>query len=271
MAQTITHEVIISQSSDDAEQEGVVVTLNDLELDLGWDQGQESFIGLHFRDAHIDAGAVLDSAYLRLVHQQDLSDTLLVSISLESSAFPIKYVDTLGLREEREFFSNTIDWELYPASKGDTVTSPDLSSLLQEAVDLNDWGPSSGFNFSIRPMNAPVDSSRLEAEFYSSDQNVPARKPKLFIVIDSNDINGVASRNTGSSVIYPNPSNGLITVRSEAVIQHIQVRDLRGRLVQDHSSIGVLSETLKIVEKGVFLLMVENDRGKMTVHRLIIH
>ena len=42
--QSVVHEVGIAQSNDDVEQEGDFVSLNDLELDLGWNQGEESKI-----------------------------------------------------------------------------------------------------------------------------------------------------------------------------------------------------------------------------------
>ncbi|MCD2260539.1 DUF7619 domain-containing protein [Psychroserpens luteolus] len=61
--------------------------------------------------------------------------------------------------------------------------------------------------------------------------------------------------------IYPNPTNGLITIDSKLVIKSVRLYDVQGRKVQDF----IISENQTIdisnVSKGVYLLEIRTDSG----------
>lgn len=268
--QSVVHEVGIAQSNDDVEQEGDFVSLNDLELDLGWNQGEESKIGLIFRNANIDPGASIDSAYLRLMLQSALSDSLTVSIHLESEPFPLKYADTIGIDEGRSYVSTIVEWTLAPATAGTVVKSPDLSTLIQEGIALQNWGPSSGLNFLLTP-NTIDDSVYLEAEFFSFDQNDPTRRPRLFIELDGSFINDIAASAPSSAnvVVFPNPSAGLVTINASSDIKSLTLRDTQGRVVYFRQGLHSVQENLTVEAPGIYFLEAVSENGR-EVKRLIV-
>lgn len=266
--QTVLHEVGIAQSNDDVEQEGDFVDLNDLELDLGWNAGEESKVGLFFREVHLDTFDV-DSAFLRLTLQNDLTDTLEVQIFLESKAFPNQYSDTL-IDAGRNYFSTRVDWTMVPASAGSTVYTPNLAALVASAFTLVDWGPSSGLNFLLRPKDLNNDSVHLEAEFFSFDQNQPNRRPRLFIETDQGNINGLRPNLASNGLlVFPNPSSGQFEIKSKAMISGYVLRDLHGRTIEGLSNLHSTQVSLWIEQPGFYTLEVMGAHG-VAIERLIV-
>ncbi|MEQ9187075.1 MAG: T9SS type A sorting domain-containing protein [Cryomorphaceae bacterium] len=266
--QTVIHEVGIAQSNDDVEQEGDFVDLNDLELDLGWNLGEESKVGLFFRDVHLDTFGV-DSAFIRLTLQTDLTDTLEVYIQLESQAFPNEYTDTM-IDAGRSYFSTSIEWVIAPDTAGTDLFTPNLASLIASAFTLQDWGPSSGLNFLLRPKDLQNNTVHIEAEFFSYDQNQPSRRPRLFVETDQGNINGLHSYPASNGlVVFPNPSHGQVEIKSEAMISRYVLRDVQGRSIQDQSKLHSTQFSLWIEHPGFYTLEVMGENG-VEVERLIV-
>ncbi|WP_442787040.1 DUF7619 domain-containing protein [Flavobacterium suncheonense] len=65
--------------------------------------------------------------------------------------------------------------------------------------------------------------------------------------------------------MYPNPTNGIITVKSESVIRSVQLLDVQGRILQTKNS-GERSEVLDLTSEasGVYFIKVTTDSGVKT-------
>ena len=235
-AQTFEYYLPIENSSDDAEQEGSFIDINDLELDLGVSNGEESLIGLFFRSVNLDVQSSVDSAIILLTLQQDFDSALTVNILLEDETKPSSYIDSLELKENRSFYAESISWTINRGIKGDQIASPDLSSLINQILSENDWSSTSGINFIIDPADQATDSNSNELQIYSYDQSQTSRRPQLMMVTDSANINGIDPSSVNSAIsIYPNPTNDQFNIEGINGFFEINIFDLNGRLMLHYS------------------------------------
>jgi hypothetical protein len=254
----ITH--VINSSEDDAEQEGAFVDLNDLELDLGWDHGSQSLIGLHFRSVKLRPNAVLDSAYLQLTAQADLTDTLKAWILLEANPFPLNYNDSVGIAFDRSMVADSVLWAIAPCASGDLVTSPNLNYLIGLLIDQANWSPSGGLNFLIKPTQPALDSTRSEFECYAFEQSVPARRPQLVFHTDSSQVTGIAQDATSGlqALIYPNPTAGLLHIKDGASVLSWEVFSVSGERLLGGSDHLIDASNLPA---GCYVIQVQRTSG----------
>jgi len=263
-SQSFEYIIPIENSFDDAEQEGSFVDVNDLELDLGYSNGEQSLIGLYFRSISMDAGSSVDSAVLLLTLQQDFDSALTVNILLENEANPSSYLDTITLKENRTFYAETISWTIPAGFKGDQIASPNLSSLMNKILNKNDWSPTSGVNFIIEPADLATDSFSNETQIYSYDQSQPSRRPQLMLVTDSANINGISDYQLHPSIsIYPNPASDIIIIEGIDTPFQVAIFNLNGQLICRQEN-GHNQLDLSNFEPGVYFVSVRIDETNKT-------
>lgn len=256
-AQLFEYYVPIANSSDDAEQEGSFIDVNDLELDLGVSNGEESLIGLFFRSISLDVESSVDSAIILLTLQQDFNSSLTVNILLENETNPESYVDSAELKENRSFYSESIAWTIQAGVKGEQIASPNLSSLLNQILSKNDWSPTSSVNFIIEPADLATDSFSNEIQIYSYDQSQSSRRPQLMLVTDSANINGLKTTSASSSIsIFPNPINDIVHMKGLKGDYEVSVFDLKGSIVYSTKSSAPQID-LGHLDNGVYYLSVK--------------
>jgi hypothetical protein len=264
-AQSFEYYIPIANSSDDAEQEGSFVDVNDLELDLGASNGEESLIGLFFRSISLDVESSVDSAIILLTLQQDFDSSLTVNILLENETNPESYVDSAELKENRSFYSESIAWTIQAGLKGEQIASPNLSSLLNQILSKNDWSPTSGVNFIIEPADLATDSFSNEIQIYSYDQSQSSRRPQLMLVTDSANINGVEAETQAYPIaIYPNPLSDLITVSGINTPFELNVFDVKGTLLL-HQTATSKKIDLSELENGVYFMSLKKNKVSKTL------
>jgi hypothetical protein len=119
---------------------------------------------------------------------------------------------------------------------------------------LSDWGPNSGLNFYIHPLETGEDTLGPEGQFYAFDQNVPSRRPKLFIEIDSNEINGLKEAVVDEISVYPNPCDGRLYIKSSEPVAAYSLFDVQGKCIQEKQSVGIDQVDWKHAKPGVYVL-----------------
>jgi 2',3'-cyclic-nucleotide 2'-phosphodiesterase (5'-nucleotidase family) len=138
------------------------ITSSDIEL------GQESAVGsefgetfqlsgLRFRNIDVPAGAIIESASIQFTvdnFDKNLDPTELY-IVVEDAASANAYVDVEANISSRTYVQDTVDW-IIPAGTWATIgesgpdqATPDISSLLQAAVNRPDWEPGNAVAFVI--------------------------------------------------------------------------------------------------------------------------
>lgn len=73
--------------------------------------------------------------------------------------------------------------------------------------------------------------------------------------------------------VYPNPSKGLFTIKSNEPIQSYQVYDLQGRLIAHKNNINTLDVTLQLYNKakGMYTILIKDVQNNQSFRKLIIH
>lgn len=116
-----------------------------------------------------------------------------------------------------------------------------------------------------------VYSSTYKFEFSCSDTGAFGINTPMFFAIDGivkTDFPGsvkIKNYNTNLS-IYPNPSNGIINIKSENEILNLEVLSVDGRLIQHYENTTKID--LSYLNSGVYLIKV-NTNSETSIHRLI--
>jgi hypothetical protein len=136
--------VRVASSSDDAEQRaagGVSTGSGDLEITL--DKSGNQLVGLRFTAVQIPQGATVDSAWIQFEVDEVTSMQTDLVIAGEDIGDAPTFLSASQNISNRNTTSETVSWPPQAwQSKGDAgpaQRTPDLSAVVQEIVDRNDW------------------------------------------------------------------------------------------------------------------------------------
>ena len=176
--------VRVSQSSDDAEElvstsasysaGHISLDSSDLELadDNSWHGGTQE-IGIRFQGINIPQGATITAASLEFVTDVAHSAAATVSIRAQDSDYATTFTAASYDISNRPETSASVTWNMGSwDTVGETHTSPDLSTVVQEVVDRFGWQPNNAMAFLI------TGSGIREAESYDG---APAQAPLLHV------------------------------------------------------------------------------------------
>jgi type IV pilus assembly protein PilY1 len=179
--------VSISDENDDAHEIAASVSLSGEPLVLS--QGKQTlFTGLRFQNLNIPQGAVITSAFIRFTSHAFNSAETVMTIDAELSADSAAFSNTESDLSSRTLSTNTIIWDTdngFPLA-GQTVSTPELSSLVQEIVDQSDWCGGNDMSFIIRSTGATASSARQALSFEEGS----GRSPQLVIKYDDSSATG---------------------------------------------------------------------------------
>jgi hypothetical protein len=291
---TISDEgVTIYASSDDAEQENDAMDdLFDDDIDAGWEGDPEDFniltAGLRFQDLSIPSGARIDSAFIIVTSHEgkDAEDVARLTIVGQADANPSTFtMDALMTdrpqTEASVFWEVAEEWELWAAYR-----TPDLSSIIQEIVDMDGWASGNSMAFIFKGEDqgpSEVDNARewesfeniADPEDGGDGQNHPERVPKLIVYFTpSTGIKDIIIAERDEVHVYPNPANeGFINVEfetSEPAI--ISVLNMNGQVVYSHKSINSTQVRLDIstLSKGMYFLRT-NQNARINFKGFIVN
>ncbi len=168
-AQTIS--VRVSDFRDDAEEEVTGANIGNIfrsssDLEYGNQNGVEQLVGLRFVDLNIPQGATINSVSIQLTSTNTDVGTLIIPVFGQLSADTLSFADETPI-STRPLTSASVEWNVdpwFPGDSGANTTTPDLSAIVQEVVDQNDW--SSGNSMAFIFFNDPMDSSeRIAVSF----------------------------------------------------------------------------------------------------------
>jgi PKD repeat protein len=134
----------INASSDDAEESptlGVNLTSSDIELVTDPYDDSLQIIGLRFADITIPKGARITEAYIEFETDETGSSQTALVIGAEQAANAPTFTTEKNNISNRNLVSSSVNWIDIPS--WDTVNmkhqTPDLSTVLQEVIDQNEW------------------------------------------------------------------------------------------------------------------------------------
>ncbi|MGY8953089.1 MAG: T9SS type A sorting domain-containing protein [Flavobacteriales bacterium] len=126
-------------------------------------------------------------------------------------------------------------------------------------------------NFSIQPKNTPKDCE-LCIEFFDMMDST-FRDTLCYKYFASKRALGLASNSVQSnSKIYPNPTQGSVTVENSIGINSIKIVDLSGKEVLNVMDVNSITYSIDLsaLKPGTYVLQVENSDDQWTVEKLII-
>lgn len=185
----IRPELVTSTSSDnhDAyEINGSVSTSSDtLRLSYGTNTVTT---GLRFSELNIPQGATILSAYVRFTSESFNVAATSLRIAGEASASSATFSSSNNNLTDRTTTSAYVDWSSdndFPTSD-DVVTTPDISSVIQEIVDLSQWCGGDNLNLLIEGTSSDSASNR-QARAYDAGQG---GSPQLVVTYDDTTATG---------------------------------------------------------------------------------
>ncbi len=283
--------VIVSTSSDDAEQENDAMdALNDDDLDIGWEGNPEKLFvvsaGLRFQNMTIPRGAIIDSAFLRVCSHEGKTaeDVAKITIHGEASDNAVTY-DLNNLITDRPKTSAsllwTVDeewgiWEFYK--------TPNIGSLVQEIVNRSGWSYGNSMAFILTGENqGPSDlENAREIESFENiadpedggdGKNHPERVPQILVYYRTPT--GVAEMGSSapSFVLSPNPtrdSKVILSLHESSANAVMIIYNQQGQQV--YSQKGIVDGEkfdLGALAKGLYIVTLNID-GKVASQKLIV-
>ena len=145
----------VSHGLDDAEERlngNNYVNTGSSDLELWKDGWRNQMIGIRFANLDVPQGAVIESAVIDFTTDRDRSGS--VSLNIAAQAIGDAPQFDSGTRRDvsnRATTGTTVPWNNLPtAAVGESVSTPDISALVQDVVSRGDWsrGNAAAFIFS---------------------------------------------------------------------------------------------------------------------------
>lgn len=221
----------ISSSGGDAYEIGSVVNTSSSSLKLS-SGTTEVLTGLRFDDLNIPQGATITNAYIRFTSEGFNSSATDLTFSGELTESSTAFTSSSGDISSRTLTSASVLWDTdndWPES-GDTLSSADISSVIQEIVDQSGWCGSNALNIIIEGNSTSTASAQTATSYdegsglgpkliveYDDATAAGCMKGALSYQVSSQDNNAEEVSNgnesTGSELTLRASSNDYIAVR----------------------------------------------------------
>lgn len=182
-----TLDVRISASTDDAIEELNTGNIYDGEnqLDLVVYNGSyvaTQKVGLRFSNVQIPSGVTINNAYLEFRATRDEVGQTDLAIVGENSSNPTTYTTANADITSRSETSASVDWLNVPVwAQGLDYQTVDITSIVQELVNLGGWQSGNAMAFMIKPFDANCSTAECLRQAVSFDGS-SATAPLLHIV-----------------------------------------------------------------------------------------
>ncbi|NNL91321.1 MAG: hypothetical protein HKO66_03715 [Saprospiraceae bacterium] len=170
-AQTTVTFSVVSSTDDAYEKDNGDMKLSDNDLELG----EEGYIGLRFQNVTVPAGATVVAAHIEFTadgNEDKNPSSVLISGELE--AYATSFLSSDYNISGRALTTNSESWVYGDWDNDSNYSSPDISNMIQEIIDLNLWSLGNQMAFVLKA----TGSKKRKA--YSSDK-YPSKAPKLVI------------------------------------------------------------------------------------------
>ena len=257
-------EVRVAASSDDAEEEAGDVDLDSSDLELVFDDSNQT-VGMRFNGVNIPQGATITGAYVQF--QVDETGSTATSLTIQGQAANNASTFTTANNNisSRPRTTASASWAPVAWSNigeaGPDQRTPDLSSVIQEIVDRSGWsggnslaiiitgsGERTAESFNGSQTGAPL----LHVEYSTSNQNRPsvdAGPDQTIMVPDSATLDGTVTDDG-----LPNPP-GAVTASWSKV---------SGPGTVTFGNANAVDTTASFSEPGNYVLRLIADDGELT-------
>lgn len=169
---------------------------------------------------------------------------------------------------------NTIQLENVSHSNRVEITNGNQIEFIFDNINLPDVNTnepeSHGFiQYKIKPLNTIEigDSMSNNAEIYF-DFNPPIETNTVITTVVEEL--GVSQNNFSRLTIYPNPSEGILNIKSSSIIKNIKIFNQLGQLIIEENNLdGINSFNIDKLNEGIYLIKLESNNSEVFVKKLI--
>lgn len=168
---TQTIEVSVSDGDDDAEERlaNGDMQLDSSDLELIRDRSHDQLVGMRFQNVSVPTGATILSAKITFTADENQDIDTSLTIHGEANPDSIRYRWDDGNISRRSKTRSSVDWNDIPAwRENSTYDTPNLSTVVQEIVNLQGWNSGKPMAFIIS------GEGRRTADSYNKTNSEPA-------------------------------------------------------------------------------------------------
>ncbi len=185
----VTPELVIPvvATKDDATEISGSVDTNDSQIVLSKDS-DTIYSGFRYQDINIPKGAVITSAVIRFTSAGLNTAPTELLISAEASGNAPEFASSTNNISSRSLSTSQVVWDTnneWP-NYGEAISTPDLSSVIQETVNRADWCGGNSIAIIMQSVNGSTGNERKT--FTNDDGN--SRAPQLVISYDESTATG---------------------------------------------------------------------------------
>lgn len=237
---TINLELVISQSSDDAEEDianqSVEITSTDLEMILEdniWPiSDDEQLVGLRFQSVNIPSNATILDAYIQFTADGNDSDPTSLKIYGEKNSNSKTFEETAGNISLRPKTTSFVTWNPLAWNDGDQGSdqqTPSLTSVINEMISQPNWKKGN-------PLTFIIDGTGKRQAFSYDASDIVA--PKLIISFEVSNTNSIIENEeiNFNLTAYPNPFYDYIQVNWEENNEtgaQLWIYDQQGKMIKE--------------------------------------
>jgi type IV pilus assembly protein PilY1 len=177
----------ISQSTDDAYEIASTVNTTSTSLKLSETTNVVN-LGLRYQDLNIPRGAVITNAYIRFSSSGFNSGATNLTFSAELTGNSTTFNNTSNNISSRTKTTSSVLWDTdndWPVS-GESLATPNISSVIQEIVDQSTWCGGNSLNILIEGEGLSVASGRMSLAFEEGS----GLSPQLVVIYDDTTATG---------------------------------------------------------------------------------
>jgi len=279
-----TISVPITDPHDDAEEgldpdPDLILPLGGVELESGdlemctEAENYRQIVGVIFRNIQIPIGATITNAYVQFYCDDTNDETITVDIQgakEANAAAPftdVPYNLSAHTRTDAKVEWTPVPWtDAMLLLAGEEQKTPDIKSVIQEIIEIPGWAPGNNIMIFVTDLENWVKSHRQAVTY---DEN-PEKASVLNVTFTTGT--SVDPVSAGSSVIYPNPSEGMLNINNPSSGNFsYEIYDITGKLVSSKNNLSgsTIQVDLSDFAKGVYLVNV-GTAEKTEKHKLIL-
>jgi len=189
---------IMSDNDDAEESESGLIIFESSDLEMV-DEENRQVVGLRFTNIDLPPGIDISKAYLQFTVDEETTGSCQLDISgeLKSNADPFQNLN--HNISERNLTTNTVQW-IPPAwntinDSGEAQKSPDISSIIQEIIDQDEWSSANAMVMIISGEGTRTAISHNKSVQQSPKLIIETESPIVDVPLENIFINEIMAKN----------------------------------------------------------------------------
>lgn len=254
----------VTSPSDDAEEEVITgeMDLGSSDLELATDGSTAQLVGMRFSNLVIDKGATITSASIQFTSKGNYDGAVNLKIEGEKNAESVAFDTAAFDISQRTRTIANVSWSPpdWTPDAGDAQKTPDLSTIVQEIIDLEGWASGNPITFIITGIDGAYRNSYAKYGGAAPTLNVVAEAgPSAIQSVDDNLIS-----------VYPNPAENVFYISNPTSdMFSYKVRSITGQLIDQGDHLSGNRASVHLSQSGLYIVEIR-CADKVYTHKVIM-